>query len=86
MQKASLKLVEGTLVRVTDRTDHSGKTVKEIDINTKDILIVAAGAFVGLEEIVKERLEINGDVVANGDVMKKLQTVDLYTFGFSQVI
>lgn len=55
VQQALLKLVEGTTCRipVTGGKKHPGGNMTEI--NTKNILFIAGGAFVGLSEIVKNR-------------------------------
>ncbi len=55
VQQALLKLVEGTVCRVpaSGGRKHPGNDM--IEINTKDILFIAGGAFVGLREIIKNR-------------------------------
>lgn len=56
VQQALLKLVEGTVCRVSNSggRKHPGSDMSEI--NTKDILFIAGGAFVGLKEIISNRL------------------------------
>ena len=57
VQQALLKLVEGTKCRITltgGRKHPSGETV---EIDTTNILFIAGGAFVGLENIVKNRVK-----------------------------
>jgi ATP-dependent Clp protease ATP-binding subunit ClpX len=56
VQQALLKLVEGTKCRIPQQggKKHPGGEMLEID--TKNILFIAGGAFVGLENIVQNRL------------------------------
>lgn len=58
VQQALLKLVEGTLCRIPQSggRKHPGGAMDEI--NTKDILFIAGGAFVGLRDVITNR--ING--------------------------
>lgn len=49
VQQSLLKMTEGTVVKIED---HYGN---EIDFDTKDILFIFSGAFVGLDEIVRRR-------------------------------
>jgi ATP-dependent Clp protease ATP-binding subunit ClpX len=56
VQQALLKLVEGTKCRIPPQggRKHPGGDMVEID--TKNILFIAGGAFVGLDNVVKNRL------------------------------
>jgi len=56
VQQALLKLVEGTICRVSNSggRKHPGSDMNEID--TKNILFIAGGAFVGLKEVIGNRL------------------------------
>jgi ATP-dependent Clp protease ATP-binding subunit ClpX len=58
VQQALLKLVEGTICRVSGQggRKHPGSEMLEID--TKNILFIAGGAFVGLKDVITNR--ING--------------------------
>jgi ATP-dependent Clp protease ATP-binding subunit ClpX len=55
VQQALLKLVEGTVCRVPNQggRKHPGSDMVEID--TKNILFIAGGAFVGLKEVIAKR-------------------------------
>ena len=53
VQQALLKLIEGTRVRVSSNGKKNGDPV---EIDTTNILFVAAGAFVGLDKIVQNRV------------------------------
>lgn len=55
VQQALLKLVEGTKCRVSPIGKRKHPQGEMIEIDTKNILFIAGGAFVGLENIVKNR-------------------------------
>lgn len=57
VQQALLKLVEGAEVRVPVDGGRKNPYNQMININTKNILFIAGGAFEGIEDIVKERLK-----------------------------
>ncbi len=54
VQKALLKLVEGTKV--------THKKSNEITVDTKNILFICSGAFDGIEQILKNRKKINNNI------------------------
>jgi ATP-dependent Clp protease ATP-binding subunit ClpX len=56
VQQALLKLVEGTKCRVTPTGNRKHPSGDTIEIDTKDILFIAGGAFVGLNNVVKNRV------------------------------
>jgi ATP-dependent Clp protease ATP-binding subunit ClpX len=56
VQQALLKLVEGTVCRIPAGGGRKHPTGEMIEINTKNILFIAGGAFVGLKDIVNTRL------------------------------
>jgi ATP-dependent Clp protease ATP-binding subunit ClpX len=55
VQQALLKLVEGTQVRLSDKTRRKGDS-EPTAIDTRNILFIAGGAFAGLEDVLKRRL------------------------------
>jgi len=57
VQQALLKLVEGTKCRIIPQGSRKQSTTDGIEIDTSNILFIAGGAFVGLENIVKNRLQ-----------------------------
>lgn len=55
VQQALLKIVEGTLARVPPAGGRKHPEQKYIEIQTKDILFICGGAFVGLDKVMKRR-------------------------------
>lgn len=55
VQQALLKLVEGTKCRVTASGGRKHPGNETIEIDTKNILFISGGAFVGIKDIIKSR-------------------------------
>lgn len=64
VQQGILKIIEGTDVIIKDETDMS------ISINTKNILFICSGAFVGLDEIIKKRINKKTSSIGFGATVK----------------
>lgn len=76
VQQALLKLVEGTICRVSPIGKRKHPQGETIEVDTKNILFIAGGAFVGLESIIKGRLQ--GTSMGFGaDVKSKDEKQDL---------
>ena len=73
VQQALLKLVEGTTCRVPSSggRKHPGGDMLEID--TKNILFIAGGAFVGMKEVVQRRKDAGGIGFSAAIADKKLE-------------
>ena len=86
VQQALLKLIEGTKCKITPpgSRNQSGET---IDIDTTNILFIAGGAFVGLENIVKNRVQgtsmgFNASFGTAGDIdLAEVVPDDLVRYG-----
>ena len=76
VQQALLKLVEGTKCRVTANGKRKNPQGDMIEVDTKNILFISGGAFVGLNEIIKNRLQGSG-MGFGADIKPKDQAVDL---------
>jgi len=87
VQQALLKLVEGTKCRVTPTGNRKHPSGDMIEIDTTNILFIAGGAFVGLDNVVKNRVQgtsIGFGAKIKNDTITHLDQVtpeDLIKFG-----
>ena len=71
VQQALLKLVEGTTCRIPASGGRKHPGGDMIEVNTKDILFIAGGAFVGLKDIINNRE--NGTSIGFGAEIKDVR-------------
>jgi ATP-dependent Clp protease ATP-binding subunit ClpX len=57
VQQALLKMVEGTQVKLSDKSSSGRDKSEETVIDTRNVLFIAGGAFSGLESLVEKRLK-----------------------------
>ena len=57
VQQALLKLVEGTRCRISPQGSRRTPSTDSVEIDTTNILFIGGGAFVGLDQIVKNRVQ-----------------------------
>jgi ATP-dependent Clp protease ATP-binding subunit ClpX len=75
VQQALLKLVEGTVCRIPNSGGRKHPGGEMIEIDTSKILFITGGAFVGLDSILKNR--INGSNIGFNTEMISKRDVDL---------
>lgn len=91
VQQGMLKLLEGSEVEVPVGAGSKNAMVPMVTVNTKNILFICGGAFPGLEDIIKERLNKQASIGFQADlkdkydsdpnILQKVTLEDIRAFG-----
>ena len=90
VQQELLKLLEGSVVNVAPKGGRKHPEQKFIEINTKDILFIAGGAFSGIDKMISKRLNmqavgfnasIEEDKIDEENLLQYIIPSDLKSFG-----
>ncbi|HLU81774.1 MAG TPA: ATP-dependent Clp protease ATP-binding subunit ClpX [Trueperaceae bacterium] len=89
VQQALLKIIEGTVTHVPPQGGRKHPHQELIDVDTTDVLFICGGAFEGMDEILKRRIDVSSVGFQHGGSVASTESVaaaeilpeDLMAFG-----
>jgi len=76
VQQGLLKMLEGSVVEFTERGQRKHPEAPTIKVNTKNILFICGGAFVGIEKIIEKRVKKDESAIGFGSEIPSKEDTD----------